>query len=136
MGSIIQLYATGTGGLQDGLVSVDIPQDGMILGIQYSVTGLLDAASEFLQIQLSFGSSRSNVHDSRQVIWNGALFKFMTTSGTYQNELNGYCSLPDLPVGAGERLFVHLNGSAGVTSTVWLCLHLSFDEARPSVRRR
>jgi len=136
MGSVIQMSAAGTGGTESALVSIDIPQNGSILGVQWACSCLLNADAEVFEAQLSFGSANSNTNDSRQVISSLRMTaSLVTAAGAVPVFANYYCPLPDLPVAAGERLFIHAAATAGVTSTIRCFLHLSFDEPSTRVRR-
>jgi len=138
MGSVITIQATGAGGSEDALASIDIPQDGAIVGIQWAAYADFDADAEAFQAQVGFGSDFNNSNDSRNIISSLALRASIpvSASGMLLVGENVYFPLPLMPVGAGERIFLHLLATAGVTSVVVVHLHLDFNEGRPSVRRR
>lgn len=135
MGSIIQMVAAGAGGTEQDIATIDIPQNGSILGCQWSCNCDLDADAEVFEAQISFGSSSAGQNDARQVIssirMGGGI---LTAVGAVPQHWNYYCPVPDLPVFAGERIHMHLIATAGVTSNVRCLLHFSFDE--PSLRAR
>lgn len=135
MGSIIQMYASATPA--NAVAQVDVPMDGMILGVEWSLWLPTDPAGDFaVQAQLSFGSTgvfASN--DARQVLSNAVLSGGLTTSGAQQTSLHQLSPLPELPVGAGERLYIHTNGSA-VTINLFANVHFDFDINPRPVRRR
>lgn len=132
MGSIQKLYATTTG---DAAAAVDVPQSGHIVGVYWSADGPLSADGDILAAELSFGSTNAfAANDTRQVISEIRGQTQLVTSGQIFISWNQYHPVPDVPVGAGERLFLHL--STGLTVRVACFVYYDFDEGRPGVRRR
>lgn len=139
MGTAIGIYGAGTGGAQDGLASVDVPQDGNLVGIEWSVRNLLiDADGEAFAAQVSFGSTGAfSTNDTRQVISQVCVGQAdLVTSGYIVPSINQYTPLPNLRVAAGERLYLHTNASAGVSASIFCVCHFDFDLDRPLSRRR
>lgn len=136
MGSTIKMYGGGSGGSQDAIASIDVPQNGRLLGVYWSVDHDMDADGEFLRCQVSFGSASTfTTNDSRQVISECRAQAALTTSGVYNNALNSYHE-KDTPVSAGERIYLHLSASSGLVSAVSAFLEFDFDQDRPATRRR
>jgi len=120
----IQLYATGTGSVADA-ASIDIPMDGILLGIQIAHRADIDADDEQSTVQVSFlSSAQISTNDARGVLANSTLTAAMVTSGVYPMFANFYSNLNEIKVAAGERLHVHISGSTGVVCTVLLILFL------------
>ena len=137
MGSIIKMYAAGTGGSQDAVASIDIPMQGRLIGVQWAFAAELDADQDSANAQLSFRSQGGfATNDDRGVISEVAQEHQLVTSGGIVTGVNMYAPLPDLPVGHGERLYLHLNVTASTPSIVICLLHFDFDIDKVSSRRR
>jgi hypothetical protein len=137
MGTVIQMQAASTGGVESGLAAIDIPKDGSIEGVEWAAYADFDTDNDLQIWQLSFGSTVANVNDSRQVISNcsvGALT--FTAGGSVIARGDKYSILPGIPVGAGERLFLHSSAAAAVVGTVRCVISFSFDLDMPKARRR
>lgn len=137
MGTVIQIGATSSGGTQNALASIDVPRDGALIGIQWAVYTDFDADAEFLVAQISFGSVIANTNDSRQQV---STVKdqatVLTAVGMQTTGINLYSSLPDIPVQGGERIYLHVNATAGVVGDVQAALHFDFNLDAVQVRRR
>lgn len=133
--SIYKLQAAGVGGAQDGAGALDIQFEGTITAIHGSMVAVLDLASEFCQAEVNFLSVNTiNSNDSR-----GSLLIIQAqASGTgvgVPSFVNSGVGPMDVPVAAGERVFLHLFAAAGVISTVQFHLYVR-DGAVPALRRR
>lgn len=136
MGSVIKMYGAGDGDT-DVLAQVDIPMSGSLIGLQWAVAADLDADVEYLVAQLSFRSTGTfTTNDDRGVISEVRAQISLTTSGVSPVAINNYVPLPDIPIAAGERLYLHINASAGLNSLVGCMLHFDFDIDKVSSRRR
>lgn len=136
MSSVIIIRGTGTGNA-DSVASIDVPMDGMIMSAWMTVAGALNADGEFVKSQISFGSTYTNANDARQVVYELRSSMGMLTTGASSTTETGYIQYANgLPVGAGERIYLHVQASTGVGHETMCGLVFSFDEARPSVRRR
>lgn len=136
MSSVIMLRGTGTGGTESAVASIDVPQDGFLLGCWFTMTADCDADNDVSVTQISFGSANSTANDSRQIIAECRVSAQLTTSGSPMTSQNYYVDFHNgLPVGAGERIFMHINASASLTTTAVCGLIFSFDEARARTRR-
>lgn len=121
---IIQVVGAGTGGTQDGVSSIFVPQDGELEGIQWSLNAILNADSEFCVAELSFVSTnQQTVNDARGPISTiRSQVSAITAAGTVLSEINLYVPM-GLAVQGGERIFLHIIATAGVVSTVVAQLH-------------
>lgn len=134
MGSIQKLYATTTG---DNAASVDVPQDGHITGVYWSLDGALSADADSIVAELSFGSTNAfTTNDTRQVVSEVRCQTQLVTSGEVFNAINAYHPVPFLPVGQGERLYLHTSIVGGITVRIAVFVFYDFEEGRPAMRRR
>lgn len=136
MSSVIVMRGSGTGGSESGVASIDVPQDGFILGCWVNHRAECDSDGDNSIMQISFGSTYSGVNDTRQVICESLLHSQLTTSGQVMSSQAYYIDFHNgLPVGAGERIFMHFNATAALVSAANVGLVFSFDEARARIRR-
>lgn len=136
MGMIQSLYASSTGGVESALAAVDVPRDGVIIGVDWAVWANIDADNETYIAELSFGSvSTINSNDVRGRISAVAAGISLTTSGVAAIQINKYVGPVSISVAGGERLYINVSATAGVTSGVHCMVHYSFDEPRARVRR-
>lgn len=137
MGSVIKMYATGTGGAENAVAQIDIPMSGDLIGVQWAFAAEVDADQDTAECQLSFRSTGAfATNDDRGVISECRQEHQLTTSGAVVSGINFYSALPDIPVGAGERLYLHLNATASTPSVVACMLHFTFDIDKVASRRR
>ena len=140
--TILQLYASisGTG---DGVASLDVPEDGEIMGIDWDMVGTAGFQSaDAIQAQLSFlASSQFVTNDARGAISScGLAVGLVSTNGTGGGiHAQKFVSMEEgLNVSGGERLHLHAL-LVGVATTETRCLvHLKTKRtaARRSRRRR
>lgn len=132
---VIHMEGAGTGGNENGIANVDIPEDGTIVGIEWATNADLDADGEFVVPELSFiSTSQGGTNDARGIISQIAGRMSLTTSGVAMVSLNGYTPM-DLAVAGGERLYLHVSASSGVTSTLRCNIHFQ-PVAQGGLRRR
>jgi hypothetical protein len=138
MGTVIMMVATSTGGDQSALASIDVPKDGALIGVDWSGHSIYDTTLDFQLWQLSFGSTLSLINDSRQVISMASFggMTVFTAVGAAIAMIDKYVHIPDIPVGSGERIFLHSTAAAGVAGIVRGLLHFDFDLDLPRARRR
>jgi len=137
MGTVIQMSATSTGGNESGLAQIDIPLNGNLVGVDWAGYTDFDTTADFQLWQLSFGSALVVTNDSRQVIANVTVgFMRIGAAGIMIGRINHYTPLPQVPVGMGERLFLHSTALAGVVGTIRAMIHFDFDLDKVAVRRR
>lgn len=137
MGTAILMHGVTTGGTESAIAQIDVPKDGLLIGIEWGIQALFDTTSDSLRAQVSFGSVAVGTNDSRQVVSVANLgAATFTAGGSIIAGDTHYASLPDIPVGAGERLYLHSIGAAGVVATIQAVLHFDFDLDQPKARRR
>lgn len=138
MGTVLQMAAVSTGGVESALASIDVPMNGNIVGVEWVARALWDTTADLQDWQLSFGSTYTDANDSRQVISMCTLGSLVvsTAVGMEVGKENHYTPIPDVPVGMGERLYLHSNAAAGVVGRVKALLHFDFDIDKVQVRRR
>ena len=113
--SIYKLYGTSTGGSENGIGALDIVADGTIRAVSIDYRADLDADDEFIEVEISFGSSNTvQVNDTRQSIFSARKQTALLTSGVYDGQISGAVSGLNIPVIQGERVFLHVNATAGV----------------------
>lgn len=134
MGTVIQMYSSVAPA--DNMASIDVPMSGNLIGVDWTVNVAASGADFAIAIQLSFGSTgQFAVNDSRSVVSIISASADLTTSGAADTSVNKYVALPSIPVGQGERLYLHAAGTA-IVPTVRACLQFDFDLDRPLSRRR
>lgn len=136
--TIINMQGAGTGGTEESVSVVDIPEDGIITGIQVSHFGDLDADEDVSNMEISFiASLQMNTNDTRASLVVSRLRASLVTSGLAQTATNFYVPM-NVRVFSGERLHMHFNATAGVASGGNALIHLETSRTVPrrSVRRR
>lgn len=136
MGSVIRMYGTGDGGTDNAIASIDMPMNTTILACQWDVGGDNDADDEYYVAQLSFTSTYAVSNDQRAVISEVRTKLALTTSGVWVNHINLYVALPEIKVFGGERLYLHVDATAGLLTTVSCFVHLANDMDLAAMRRR
>ncbi len=131
---LLQLSAAGTGGTEDGAASVDVPEDGELVGVDWAGFATFDATAENLTAELSFIATNTiATNDARGMISQiAARFNVVTTGGGGFG-FNKYVALQDLDVSGGERLYMHLIAAAGLVSRMSCIVHIV--SRRSTVRR-
>jgi len=131
---IIGIYGNITGGTQDALAQIDVPQDGVIRGFDWDVHGNMDADGEFLDVELSFiATNQLSTNDIRGRMSSVSAQVAMTTSGVFPVWMQKWIGPIELMVSGGERLYMHVVSTAGVTGMARLNLH--FDGGATVTRR-
>lgn len=134
----IGMYAAGTGGTEDSAATIDIPQDGVITGVQVAHYAALDADGDVSSIELSFiGSNQKSVNDTRSILALSRIRGVGTAaSGAHTPAANFFVPL-DIDVSGGERLHLHIDATAGVTSVANFIIQLTTGRRIPrrSARR-
>lgn len=137
MGAIIQLRANTSGGTESALAAFDVPKDGGIVGVAWSVSPIWDTTLDNGLFQVSFGSTISLTNDSRQVISNLSIGNLVfTAGGTYVAGGSFHDAIPDVQVSMGERIFLHSASAAAMVATVIALVQFTFDLDQPRARRR
>jgi len=138
MGTAIMMAAATAGGTQSSLAMIDVPQSGNIIGVEWSNWGALDTTADYMEAQLSFGSTFTSSNDSRQIISHSNMGQMtaLTAVGASMGQDHVFVPLPSIPVNAGERLFLHSNGSATTVCNLRAVIHFDFDLDKLPARRR
>lgn len=130
---VLAMYATGTGGTEDNAAQMDIPEDGTIESIQVAHSAALNADAEAATAELSFITANQYAqNDSRATIVVSRLRNGLLTSGGGNSAVT-FAVPMNLDVSGGERLYIHLLGTAGVNQDVNFLIHFN---PRGGVRRR
>lgn len=140
--SIVKIAGTGTAGAtSNDVASIDIAEDGFIVGILGYIEALALSSGDAAIAELSFLSTQQQqANDARGsimeiIIQAGAV----VTSGNTKASENVFMSLPEgIPVAAGERIHLHTFADSGVTPLGVFMLYLSFSPGtgRRAQRRR
>jgi len=134
---VIQMYATAAG---DAAASIDVPDDGMLLGGVWSgicKDFILDEA--YMRLQLSFGSTGAfTTNDARQsinqIMWGAELVG--AASAGLRTEVNQSFDLGEgVAVFAGERIYIHTLANGGAVLLRATC-SLLFNFKAGSLTRR
>lgn len=104
--SIIQIFSSAAG---DASASVDMPDEGLLLGAAIAAQYTANADGEGINIELSFGSTSSfTSNDGRSIIAQWAGKVGMLTSGMSSNAFNQQVMFGDgIKIFAGERIYTH-----------------------------
>lgn len=130
---LMNLFGSGTGGDENALAQIDVPQNGVIKGVQWNCNIDFDADAEQWVAEVSFISTlQARTNDARGLISAIQAQANFTTSGMAVNALNYFFPL-NLVVAGGERLFLNTSSSGGVTSRIG-CI-ISLEQSRTTVRR-
>lgn len=135
--SVYKLYAAGTGGTEDGAAQLDVQFDGEINAIFGQMSADLDADQEFCAAELSFISTNSLTNNDTR----GSLFTLrgqcsVGAAGMVINDTNSGVGGLAIPVTAGERIWLHLSATAGVTSSTTIYIYVADGAAVDQRRRR
>ena len=122
---------------QDAAAMIDIAEDANITAIVVAFSADLDADGELAQMEVSFSSSSGFTdNDSRASLVGARLFNSLLTSGAINASSNFSVTGIKIPVGAGERIYLHGTSTPGtMNANVWLYTD-DRSQARPAVRRR
>ena len=137
MNTSYQLYATGTA-TTAAAAMFDCRNDGVIRGIHLN-TVCVGAAAGGGGLELSFGSTANHTtNDTMGVIASQYVYGDVNAT-TARADGSTYLADVDIPVQAGERIYMHLY-EEGTTSSVRIRATLYIEEKgglnRPSTRRR
>lgn len=135
MGMIQTLVGSFAGGTENALAAVDVPRNGRIIAVDWTVHGDADADGEAIRVQLAFGSTVNSSNDARSVISTVGHQISLTTSGVAVMAINKFVGPLDVAVSGGERLYIHSVATAGMTGTIVCHVHYSFDDLAFTRRR-
>lgn len=139
MSDVLGMLGLGTGGTQDAIAMIDIPQDGFIIGIDWDCNAVLDAEENYAA-ELSFiATAQLLQNDVRGRISSisGQGVEITAVGHTFTS-MQKWLGSFDISVSGGERLFLHVIATAGVTSITRCNLFIDFGGTvtRRSTRRR
>ena len=131
--SVYKLFGAGTGGTQNAISQLDVQFDGVIVGMAMTMLADLDTDLDKVKAEMSFISTNSlSSTDTRGSLLTVAIFASVTFGVTQSNlALGGLL----IPVTAGERIWLHIEGSTSVDSDVTGYLYVN-DGSAPEQRRR
>lgn len=138
---IIKMFGSITAGTSaDSLMTVDVPQDGVIENIMMGIAPLgMDALDDSLRFELSFGSTNTfSQNDARVSIAEMRVEQEFLTSGGGPSAANMVLTGINIPVFGGERIHGHVSVDAGVGGQVFAYLYLDVrgrGPGRRSIRR-
>ena len=136
--TIYKFFGQGTGGAEDAVASVDIQFDGVIEGmsLQTRSTSTM-SGGDHVEAELSFLST-SNIgkHDARGSLLQADFGLHQTSSGATDKVGRSQMTGIAIPVHAGERVYMHVNGSTGETQDVTGYLYVADNAPVAPIRRR
>lgn len=132
---IIGMYGLITGGTQDAIAQVDIPQNGVLRGIDWDGFADLDADAENASFELSFiAVNQLGANDVRGRISSiSGLTVVLTAVGNMFSTLQKWIGGFELMMSGGERLYLHADTSVGAGGIIRCNLH--FDGGALVTRR-
>lgn len=141
MSDVIGLVGLITGGTQDAVTMIDIPQDGFLIGIDWDVNMDADADPEVASFELSFISTNQLTQSDVRGRITSVSFRttVLTAVGGHIVGLQKWLSGFDIPISAGERLFLHAVTTASMAGVAIVNLFFDFGAnalTRRSTRRR
>ena len=132
---IIGMYATIAGGTENAIAQIDVPQDGVMRGIDWDMNVNMDADNEDIQIEFSFiATNVLTTNDVRGRISSvGAHLAVLTAVGGHVVSVQKWIGPFELMLSAGERMYLHSVSDVGVVGQVRLNIH--FDGGAQVTRR-
>ena len=138
MSDVIGMFGAITGGTEDAIAVIDVPQDGFLIGIDWDVNALFDAA-ESLIIELSFiATNQLTTNDVRSRISSVSAFNNVITAvGVSAASIQKWLGAFDIVISGGERIYLHSIATAGVAAAVRCNLYVELGTVtrRPARRR-
>ena len=132
---LIGMFGGIVGGAQDAIAQVDVPQDGVLRGIDWDLHADLNATLENVMSELSFiATSQFTTNDTRGRISSiSAAMNVLTAVGSSVISVQKWVGQFELMVSGGERLFLHVLSSVAVVGQIRCTLH--FDGGATVTRR-
>lgn len=132
---IIGMYGAIVGGTQNALAQIDIPQDGVVRGVDWDVFANTDADDESITCEFSFiATNQITSNDTRGRISSiSAQLAVLSATSGHVIALQKWVGPFELVVSGGERLYIHVSSVVGVTGAVRLNIH--FDGGATVPRR-
>jgi hypothetical protein len=133
---MIGMFGSISGGTEDSIAQIDIPQDGIIRAIEWSMLVNLDADGESSVAEISFIATnqlaQNDVRGRISSVGVGIL-AVLSAVGGHTGQVNTFNGPFELIVAGGERLFMHALSTAGVLGSIRTTLH--FDGGAATTRR-
>ena len=132
---IIGMHGGITGGTEDAISSIFIPQDGLIRAVDWDARTVPDADNEITDIELSFlATNQVAVNDTRGRISSISVgLVVLTAVGINSVVIQKFVGPFELQVSGGERIYIHSVSTAGVAGLVRCNIH--FDGGATVTRR-
>jgi len=132
---IIGMWGAITGGTENAIAQIDIPQDGVLRGIDWDAFANLDADSESMALELSFiATNQIASNDVRGRISSISVqIAVLDATGPQAVSLQKWIGGFELMLSGGERIYLHSESVAGVTGAGRCNLH--FDGGATVTRR-
>jgi len=133
--NIIGMYASLSGGTENAIANIDIPQDGVLLGIDWDINLNLDADNEDMAAELSFiATNQLSQNDVRGRIGSiSGRLAVLDATGPQFFSIQKWVGPFELSLAAGERIYLHAVSATGVTGEIRCNLH--FDGGAVVTRR-
>jgi len=132
------MYAIGAT-TTDSLVTIDVPEDGKLVGVHLNLRGPNLEPAKYAQVELSFlSTSQTTSNDARGVIARTVVaISALNTEGLANAHVNEHYMFKDgLPINAGERLHLHYGSNSTTNVTIHVILTFQFKGPLRSGRRR
>lgn len=135
---ILGMYGSIVGTLQNAIAALDIPQDGVLIGIDWDLAVRAAIVTQ-VEAELSFiATNQLTTNDVRGRISTISINSELITAvgvsvASAQKWIGGF----DLPLSGGERIFIHVNSALNTVGHVRCNLYYdSSGTMRRSARRR
>ena len=131
---IIGMFGTITGGTQDAIAQVDVPQDGVLRGLDWDLNPIPLITTQ-VNVELSFiATNQLLANDVRGRISSvGLNCVVLTAVGVNTTTVQKWIGSIELMLSGGERLYLHSVTSAGVAGSLRCNIH--FDGGATVTRR-
>jgi len=137
--TVIQMFATLTAAVTDSIANIDIPTNGRLIGVDWSMQVIgLSAEGDVANLELAFiATNQRTTNDARGTVSAVKAAANEATPGGI-GAVAKYVDLrPGVKVSAGERLYLHGQASTGVTINGIILVQFDFGSPRrAAVRRR
>lgn len=134
--SIYHLYGSASADTE-GLASCDVQFDGEIVAVHFAVAAQFNAHADQFAVEVSFISSTTLAkNDARGVIYGIRGKAGLLTSGGFVSHINEGLSGLQIPVVAGERVYMHVSEYVAAQPVECSCFLYVRDSADVNLRRR
>ena len=136
--TVIQMYG-GPSTDTDGVSSIDVPEDGEIMGVQITMQAPAMVEAKEMQCEISFlSSSQFTTNDARGVIARNtiATSTVTTNGGANAHGISNIIFHKGLSVNAGERIHLHFETSDTALCRIHALIQFKFKGGVRTARRR